>query len=102
MTLTTLNPDLDPLHVGSGINTIITRNGACFVRSIPVTDVPSEKPSKWSTPMWAKNIIPSVVWADGDIIAPAPSLLKLGYHRSIDVYYQLSTTRELPKCSTLG
>ena len=50
MTLTTLNPDLEPLHVERGINTIITRNGVSFVWSIPVTDVPSEKPSKWSTP----------------------------------------------------
>ena len=102
MTLTTLNPDLDPLHVESGINTIITRNRVSFVWSIPVTDVPSEEPSKWSTPMWAKNIIPSVVWTDGDIIVLAPSLLKLGYHRSVDAYYQLPTTRELPKCSALG
>ena len=102
MTLTTLNPDLDPLHVGSGINTFITQNGVSFVRSITVTNVPSEKPSKWSTPMWAKNIIPSVVWTNGNIISPAPSLLKLGYHRSVDAYYQRPTTRELPKCFALG
>ena len=87
MTLTTLNPDLEPLHVERGINPIITQNGVSFVWSISVTNVPSEKPSKWSTPMWAKNIIPNVVWTDGDIYVPAPVLLKLGYHRSIDAYY---------------
>ena len=70
--------------------------------TIPVTNVPSEKSSKWSTPMWAKNIIPNVVWTDGDIFSPAPSLLKLGYHRSVDAHYLLLTTRELPKCSALG
>ena len=53
-------------------------------------------------PLWAKNIIPSVAWIDGDIYSPAPSLLKLGYHRSVDVHYLLPTTRELPKCSALG
>ena len=53
-------------------------------------------------PMWAKNIIPNVVWTDGDIYSLAPSLLKLGYHRSVDAYYLLLTTRELPKCSALG
>ena len=52
--------------------------------------------------MWAKNIIPNVVWTDGDIYSPAPSLLKLGYHRSVDAHYLLPTTRELPKCSALG
>ena len=52
--------------------------------------------------MWAKNIIPNVVWTDSDIHVPAPSLLKLGYHRSVDVYYLLLTTRELPKHSALG
>ena len=52
--------------------------------------------------MWAKNIIPNVVWTDDNIYSPAPSLLKLGYHRSVDVYYLLPTTRELPKCSALG
>ena len=102
MTLTTLNPDLEPLHVERGINTIITRNGVSFVRSISVTDVPSEKSSKWSTPMWANNIIPNVVWTDGDIHVPAPVLLKLGYHRSVDAYYRLPTTRGLPQRSVLG
>ena len=102
MTLTTLNPDLEPLHVERGINTSITRNRVSFVRSISFTDVLSEKPSKWSTPMWAKNIIPNVVWTDGDIYVPAPVLLKLGYHRSVDAYYLLPTTRELPQCSALG
>ena len=102
MTLTTLNPGLDPIHVESGINTSITQNGASLCRHIPVTDVPSEKSSKWSTPLWAKNIIPNVVWIDGDIFSPAPSLLKLGYHQSVDAYYLLPTTRGLPKCSTLG
>ena len=97
----TLNLGLDPIHVESGINTFITRNGtSCW--HIPVTDVPSEKSSKWSTPMWAKNIIPNVVWTDGDIYLPAPSPLKLGYHRSVDAHYLLPTTRELPKCSALG
>ena len=52
--------------------------------------------------MWAKNIIPNVVWINGDIYSLAPSLLKLGYHRSVDVHYLLPTTRELPKCSALG
>ena len=52
--------------------------------------------------MWAKNIIPNVVWTDGDIFSPAPSLLKLGYHRSIDAHYLLPTTKELPKCSAFG
>ena len=52
--------------------------------------------------MWAKNIIPNMVWTDGDIFSPAPSLLKLGYHWSVDAYYLLPTTRELPKCSALG
>ena len=52
--------------------------------------------------MWAKNIIPNVVWTDGDIHVPAPSLLKLGYHQSVDAYYLLPTTRGLPKCSALG
>ena len=52
--------------------------------------------------MWAKNIIPNVVWTDGDIYSLAPSLLKLGYHRSIDAHYLLPTTREMPKCSALG
>ena len=61
-----------------------------------------ERSSTWSTPMWAKNIIPNEVWTDGDIFSPAPSFLKLGYHRSIDAYYLLPTTRELPKCSALG
>ena len=61
MTLTTLNPGLDPIHVESGLNTFITRNGTSPCRHIPVTDVPSEKSSKWSTPMWAKNIIPNAV-----------------------------------------
>ena len=101
MTLTTLNPGLDPIHVESGINTFITRNGTSPCQHIPVTDVPSERSSKWSTPMWVKNIIPNVVWINGDIYMPAPSLLKLGYHRSIDAYYLLPTTRELPKRSTL-
>ena len=102
MTLMTLNPGLDPIHVESGINTFITRNGTSLCRHIPVTNVPSEKSSKWSTPMWAKNIIPNVVWIDGDIYLPAPSLLRLGYHRSVDVHYLLPTTRELPKRSALG
>ena len=52
--------------------------------------------------MWAKNIIPNEVWTDGDIYSPAPSLLKLGYHQSIDAHYLLPTTRELPKCPALG
>ena len=98
----TLNPDLDPIHMESGINTFIIRNRTSPCRRIPVTDVPSEKSSKWSTPMWAKNIIPSVAWTDGNIYSPAPSLLKLGYHQSVDVHYLLLTTRELPKCSALG
>ena len=102
MTLMTLNPGLDPIHVESGINTFITQNGTSPCRHIPVTDVPSEKTSKWSTPTWAKNIIPNVVWIDGDIFSLAPSLLKLGYHRSVDADYLLPTTRELPKCSALG
>ena len=102
MTLTTLNPGLDPIHVESGINTFITRNGTSPCWYIPVTNVPSEKSSKWSTPMRAKNIIPNVVWNDGYIYTPAPSLLRLGYHRSIDAYYLLPTTRELPKRSALG
>ena len=102
MTLMTLNPGLDPIHVESGINTFITRNRTSPYWHIPVTDVPLEKSSKWSTPMWAKNIIPNVVWTDGDIYSLAPSLLKLGYHRSVDAHYLLPTTRELPKCSALG
>ena len=102
MTLMTLNPGLDPIHVESGINTFITQNGASLGRHIPVTNVPSEKSSKWSTPMWAKNIIPNMVWTDGNIIAPAPSLLKLGYHQSVDAYYLLPTTRGLPQHSALG
>ena len=102
MTLTTLNPGLDPIHVESGINTLIARNGTSLCRHIPVTDVPSEKSSKWSTPMRVKNIIPNVVWIDDDIYSLAPSLLRLGYHRSVDVHYRLPTTRELPKCSALG
>ena len=102
MTLTTLNPGLEPLHVECGINTIITQNRVSFVQSVSVTDVPSEKPSNWSTPMWANNIIPNVVWTDGDIYVPAPVLLKLGYHWSVDVYYRLPTTRGLPQCSALG
>ena len=102
MTLTTLNPGLDPIHVENGINMFITRNGTSPGQHIPVTDVPSEKSSKWSTPLWAKNIIPNVVWTDGNIFSPAPSLLKLGYHWSVDVHYLLLTTRELPKCSALG
>ena len=52
--------------------------------------------------MWAKNIIPNMAWTNGDIYSLAPSLLKLGYHRSVDAYYLLPTTRELPKCSALG
>ena len=52
--------------------------------------------------MWAKNIIPNVVWTDGDIYSPAPSPLELGYHRSVDAHYLLPTTRELPECSALG
>ena len=52
--------------------------------------------------MWAKNMIPNLEWSDGDIFSPVPFSLKLGYHRSIDAYYLLQTTRELPKCSTLG
>ena len=52
--------------------------------------------------MWAKNIIPNVAWTNGDIYSPAPSLLKLGYHRSVDAHYLLQTTRELPKRSALG
>ena len=100
--MTTCNPGLDPIHVESGINTFIIRNGTSPCRRIPVTDVPSEKSSKWSTPLWVKNIIPNVVWTDGDIFLPAPSLLKLGYHRSVDAHYLLPTTRELPKCSALG
>ena len=52
--------------------------------------------------MWVKNIIPNVVWNNSDIDTPAPSLLRLGYHRSVDVHYLLPTTRELPKCSALG
>ena len=52
--------------------------------------------------MWAKNIIPNMVWTNSDIHSPAPSLLKLGYHRSVDAHYLLLTTRELPKCSALG
>ena len=102
MTLTTLNPGLDPIHVESGINTFIIRNRTSPCRHIPVTNVPSEKSSKWSTPLWAKSIIPNVAWTDGDIFSPAPSLLKLGYHRSVDAHYLLPTTRELPKCSALG
>ena len=94
----TLNPGLDPIHVESGINMFITRNGISLCRHIPVTDVPSEKSSKWNTP----NIIPNVAWTEGDIYSPAPSLLKLGYHRSVDAYYLLPTTKELPKCSALG
>ena len=58
--------------------------------------------SMTSTPMWAKNIIPNVVWIDGDIYLPAPSLHKLGYHWSVDVHYLLPTTKELPKCSAFG
>ena len=102
MTSTTLNPGLDPIHVESGINMSITRNGTFPCRHIPVTNVPSEESSKWSTPMWAKNIIPNVVWTDGDIFSPAPLPLKLGYHRSVDAHYLLLTTRELPECSALG
>ena len=102
MTLTTLNPGLDPIHMESGINMFITRNGTSPCQHIPVTDVPSEKSSKWSTPMWVKNIIPNVVWTDGDIFLPAPSLLKLGYHQSVDAHYLLPTTKELPKCSAFG
>ena len=102
MTLTTLNPDLDPIYVESDINTFITQSGTSLCRHIPVTDVPSGKSSKWSTPLWAKNIIPNVAWTDSDIYSLAPLLLKLGYHRSIDVYYLLPTTRELPQCSALG
>ena len=86
----------------SGINTFITRNGTSLCRNLPVTEVPSEKSSKWSTPLWVKNIIPNVVWTDADIFSPAPSLLKLGYHRSVDAYYLLPATRELPKRSALG
>ena len=86
----------------SGINTFIPQNGTSPCRHIPVTDVPSEKSSTWSTPMWAKNIIPNVVWTDGDIYLLAPSLLKLGYHWSVDAHYLLPTTRGLPKCSALG
>ena len=52
--------------------------------------------------MWAKNTIPNVAWTDGNIYSPAPSLLKLGYHQSVDAHYLLPTTRELPKCSALG
>ena len=52
--------------------------------------------------MWVKNIIPNVLWIDGDIYTPAPSPLKLGYHQSVDADYLLQTTRELPKCSALG
>ena len=52
--------------------------------------------------MWAKNIIPNVVWIDSDINMPAPSLLRLSYHRSVDAHYLLPTTRELPKRSALG
>ena len=100
--MTTLNPGLDPIHVESGINTFITRNGTSPCRHIPVPDVPSEKSSKWSTPMRAKNIIPNVAWTDGNILSPAPSLLKLGYHQFVDAHYLLPTTRELPKCSALG
>ena len=102
MTLTTLNPGLDPIHVESGINMFIIRNWTSLCQHIPATDVPSEKSSKWSTPMWVKNIIPNVVWTNGDIYSPAPSLLKLGYHQSVDAYYVLPTTRGLPKCSTFG
>ena len=102
MTLMTLNPGLGPIHVESGINMFITRNRTSPCRHIPVTNVPSEKSSKWSTPMWAKNIIPNVAWIDGDIYSLAPSLLKLGYHQSVDANYPLPTTRELPKCSALG
>ena len=102
MTLMTLNPGLDPIHVDSGINMFITQNSTSLCWHIPVTNVPSEQSSKWSTPMWAKNIIPNVVWIDSDICMPAPSPLKLGYHRSVDVYYLLPTTRGLPKCSALG
>ena len=102
MTLTTLSPGLDPIHVESGINTFITRNGTSPCRHIPVTDVPSEKSSKWSTPMWAKNIIPNVEWTDGDIYSLAPLPLELGYHQSVDAYYPLPTTRELPERSALG
>ena len=102
MTLTTLNPGLDPIHVESGINTFIIRNGTSPCWHIPVTDVPSEKSSKWSTPMWVKNIFPNVVWIDGNNFSLAPSPLKLGYHRSVDAHYLLPTTRELPKCSALG
>ena len=82
MTLMTLNPGLDPIHVESGINTFITRNGTSLRWHIPVTDVPSEKSSKWSNPMRAKNIIPNVAWTDGDIFSLAPSPLKLGHHQS--------------------
>ena len=52
--------------------------------------------------MWAKNIIPNVVWTNGNIYSPALSLLKLGYHQPVDAYYLLPKTRELPKCSALG
>ena len=51
----------------SDINMFITQNETSLCQHIPVTNVPSEKSSKWSTPMWAKNIIPNVVWTDGDI-----------------------------------
>ena len=102
MTLTTLNPGLDPIHVESGINTFIIQNGISLCWHIPVTDVLLKKSSKWSTPMWAEDIIPNVVWTDSDIYSPAPSLLKLGYHQSVDARYLLPTTRELPKCSALG
>ena len=53
-------------------------------------------------PMWAKNIIPNVVWIDGNIYLLAPSLHKLGYHWSVDAHYLLPTTKELPKCSAFG
>ena len=102
MTLMTPNPGLDPIHVESGINMFIIQNRTSLCWHIPVTDVPSEKSSKWSTPMWVKNIIPNVVWIDSDIFSLAPSLLKLGHHQSVDAYYLLPTTRKLSKCSALG
>ena len=46
------------MTVESGINTFITRNGTSLCRHIPVTDVPSEKSSKWSTTFVGKEYNP--------------------------------------------
>ena len=90
MTLTTPNPGLDPIHMESGINMFIIRNGTSLCQHIPVTDVPSEKFSKWSTPMWAKNIIPNVVWTDGDIF-----LSRTGIFTFFSPYFSLTLTKAI-------